>query len=209
MLPASALGAQAQNVAEIQVTPETMTLGVGQKQALFAAAFDARGNLIAAAKFTFWSSDTMIARVRKDGTVLGVSPGLAKIEARSQGSRASMAVLITGSAPPDPAGGRAGTASVLTLEPASVTLYPGEKRPDHRSGGAGRRIAGGSGTGDLEVASSRRSPRSIAAGIVTGLSPRPHGDSGFHQHPAAGDPVGRGFPAGLRPVSQQPHARTD
>src|SRR6185436_5006864 len=88
----------AQTVAEVQVTPETMTLGVGQKQRLFATAFDPRGNLIPAAKFTFWSSDTLIAQVNKDGTVVGLKPGLAKIEARCQGRRASMAVLITGSA---------------------------------------------------------------------------------------------------------------
>jgi Tol biopolymer transport system component len=115
----------AQTVAEVQMTPETMTLGVGQKQALFATAFDTRGNLIASAKFTFWSSDTMIAQVRKDGTVLGVKPGLAKIEARSQGKRASMAVLITGAAPGD-SPSRTEAATVLMLEPASVTLFPGE-----------------------------------------------------------------------------------
>jgi uncharacterized protein YjdB len=114
---ASAAG---QTVAEVQVTPETMTLGVGQKQAIFAAAFDLRGNLIPSAKITFGSSDTLIAQVRKDGTVLGVTPGLAKIEARSQGKRASLAVLITGTARGAPA------ASVLTLQPATVTLLPGE-----------------------------------------------------------------------------------
>jgi hypothetical protein len=103
-----------------------MTLGVGQKQALFAAAFDSRGNLLPSAKFTFWSSDTLIARVRKDGTVLGITPGLAKIEARSQGRRASMAVLITGTAPGDSAGARAASASLLSLDPSSATLYPGE-----------------------------------------------------------------------------------
>ena len=112
-------------MSEVQVTPETMTLGVGQKQALFATAFDQRGNLIPTVKFTFWSSDTLIAQVRKDGTVVGVKPGLAKIEARTQGRRASMAVLITGSAPGEPPS-RAASASVLTLEPASVTLFPGE-----------------------------------------------------------------------------------
>ena len=101
------LPARAQSVSEIQITPETMTLGVGQKQALFATAFDTRGNLIASAKFTFWSSDTMVARVRKDGTVLGIMPGLAKIEARAHGKRASMAVLITGNAPGDSAAARA------------------------------------------------------------------------------------------------------
>jgi uncharacterized protein YjdB len=115
----------AQAISEVQVTPETMTLGVGQKQALFATAFDARGNLIASAKFTFWSSDTLIAQVRKDGTVLGVKPGLAKIEARSQGKRASMAVLITGAAPGE-SHSRAESATVLMLEPASVSLFPGE-----------------------------------------------------------------------------------
>ncbi|HEX7336115.1 MAG TPA: LpqB family beta-propeller domain-containing protein [Gemmatimonadales bacterium] len=114
--------AQAPTVAEVQITPETMTLGLGQKQALFATAFDARGNLIAAAKFTFWSSDTMIAQVRKDGTVVGVNPGLAKIEARTGGRRASMAVLITGSPP----GARAQPVSSLTLDPAGASLFPGE-----------------------------------------------------------------------------------
>jgi uncharacterized protein YjdB len=112
--------AAAQTVSEVQVTPETMTLGVGQKQAIFATTFDQRGNLIPSAKITFWSSDTLIAQVRKDGTVLGVTPGLAKIEARSQGKRASLAVLITGTARGAP------VASVLTLEPAMVTLLPGE-----------------------------------------------------------------------------------
>jgi Tol biopolymer transport system component len=102
-----------------------MTLGVGQKQPIFATAFDQKGNLIPSAKFTFWSSDTLIALVRKDGTVIGVKPGLAKIEARVQGKRASLAVLITGSSPGDPPSSRP-TASVLTLDPASVNLFPGE-----------------------------------------------------------------------------------
>jgi TolB protein len=122
---ATASQAAAQTVAEVQVTPETMTLGVGQKQALFATAFDQRGNLIPSAKFTFWSSDTLIAKIQKDGTVLGVKPGLAKVEARSQGKRASMAVLITGSAPGDPPANR-NTASVLTLDPPALSLFPGE-----------------------------------------------------------------------------------
>jgi len=116
--------AAAQTVAEVQVTPETMTLGVGQKQAIFATAYDQRGNLIPSAKFTFWSSDSLVAQVKKDGTVTGLKPGLAKIEARSQGRRASLAVLITGGAAPE--GPSASSASILTLEPASLSLYPGE-----------------------------------------------------------------------------------
>ena len=37
---------RAQTVAEVQVTPETMTLGVGERQTLFATAYDRQGNLI-------------------------------------------------------------------------------------------------------------------------------------------------------------------
>lgn len=118
----------AQSVAEVQVTPETMTLGVGQRQSLFAAAYDRQGNLIPTAQFTFRSSDTLVVRVLREGVVLGVRPGLAKVEARAQGRRASMAVLVNGpGAAPDPAGRAAAPAgTVLTLEPAAVTMLPGE-----------------------------------------------------------------------------------
>ncbi len=118
---------QAQTPTELQVTPETMTLGVGQKQTIFAAAYDRQGNLISSAKFIFWSSDTAIAKVGPDGTVLGVSPGLAKVEARLQGRRASLAVLITGTGHGANAGrGAAPAGSVLALDPGSLVLLPGE-----------------------------------------------------------------------------------
>ena len=118
---------RAQTVAEVQITPETMTLGVGQRQPLFATAYDRHGNIIPNARFTFWSSDTLVARVGKDGAVVGVSAGLAKIEARVQGRQASMAILINGNgAAPDTGHAPAAAGAVLTLEPASPTLLPGE-----------------------------------------------------------------------------------
>jgi uncharacterized protein YjdB len=110
-------------VAEVQVAPQTLTLGVGQKQTIFAAAFDRSGNLISNARFTFWTSDSSIARVQTDGTVTGVKPGLAKIEARTQGRRASLAVLVGDAA--GPGGGAQGIAA-LTLQPASLRLVLGE-----------------------------------------------------------------------------------
>ncbi len=119
----------AQAVAEVQVTPETMTLGVGQKQTVFAAAFDRQGNLISNARFTFRSSDTTIARVDPGGVVVGLAPGLARIEARAQARRGSLAVLVTSA--DGAAGATTGTAArlagvTLTLEPASLRLLPGE-----------------------------------------------------------------------------------
>jgi uncharacterized protein YjdB len=123
-LMAPVAAAVAQTATEVQVTPETMTLGVGQHQPIFATAYDRQGNIIASAKFTFWSSDTAIARVSREGSVQGVAPGLAKVEARVQGKRASLAVLITGAAPAPNGGTSVGTA--LTLDPASAVLLPGE-----------------------------------------------------------------------------------
>jgi WD40-like Beta Propeller Repeat/Bacterial Ig-like domain (group 2) len=104
-----------------------MTLGVGQRQTIFVAAYDRQGNLISSAKFTFRSSDTLIAKVGPDGNVLGVTPGLAKVEARLQGRRASLAVLVTGSERGDgPGRSAAPPGSVLTLDPGSLVLLPGE-----------------------------------------------------------------------------------
>jgi uncharacterized protein YjdB len=115
-----------QTVAEVQVTPETMTLGVGERQTIFATAYDRQGNIIPNARFTFRSSDTLIAKVGKQGAVVGVTPGLAKVEARVQGRRASMAVLITGTGPAADTTATARGGAVLTLQPASLTLLPSE-----------------------------------------------------------------------------------
>jgi len=120
--------ASGQTAAEVQITPETMTLTVGQRQSLFATAYDRQGNLIPNARFIFRSTDTLIAKVTQDGAVLGVSPGLAKVEARVQGRRASMAVLITGTGPAGDTAARtpAPAGTVLTLDPAALALLPGE-----------------------------------------------------------------------------------
>ena len=127
VLPAgSALG---QTATEVQITPETMTLNVGQRQTLFATAYDRQGNLIPNARFTFHSSDTLIVKVTREGAVLGVSPGLAKVEARVQGRRASMAVLVTGTGPAEDAASQAPApaGTVLTLDPPALALLPGEE----------------------------------------------------------------------------------
>ena len=139
---ASAVSAHAQTVAEVQVTPETLTLSVGGRQTLFATAYDRQGNLIPNARFTFWSSDTTVAKVARNGAVVGVAPGLAKVEARIQGLQASTAILITGSGNGDTAGAGSGQGNaVLTLAPTAATLLPGESlrleaRPVREDGSA-------------------------------------------------------------------------
>jgi hypothetical protein len=125
-LPVLVTPLRAQTVAEVQVTPETMTLGVGQRQTVFATAYDRRGNLIPNASFTFWSSDTTVAKVGKGGAIVGVTPGLAKVEARVQGQRASIAILIRETGPSADTAAPSRDGIVLTLEPGSATLLPAE-----------------------------------------------------------------------------------
>lgn len=125
-LPALVTPLGAQTVAEVQVTPETMTLGVGQRQTLFATAYDRQGNIIPNASFTFWSSDTLVAKVGKGGTIVGVTPGLAKVEARVQGRQASIAILIKEAGPSADTAAPPRDGTILTLDPGSATLLPGE-----------------------------------------------------------------------------------
>ena len=127
----------AQSIAEVQITPDTMTLTVGQRRTVLAAAFDRQGNLIPTTRFSFWSSDTAVANVRTDGTILAQRPGLAKIEARAQTRRAALALLVVASdsaggdsavatasaAPPVDSGSRA---AVLAVDPPAATILPGE-----------------------------------------------------------------------------------
>jgi uncharacterized protein YjdB len=142
MVPAAAPRLASQAVAEVQVTPASVTVGVGQKQTLFVAAFDRQGNVLPTARFTFVSSDSTIARVNGDGVVVGLRAGLAKVEARAQDQRAAVAVFVTAPAggqpathdPPaaqaaQPAGpAAADAAGTLRFDPPAVILLPGESQ---------------------------------------------------------------------------------
>ena len=93
----------AQNVAEVQVAPPSITLKVGERSGLLATAFDRVGNVIPTVR-VFWSSNNIqIARVDNSGTVTGVGNGVAIIEARVGSRKGTAAVqVVGGTAPPPP-----------------------------------------------------------------------------------------------------------
>src|SRR2546425_2894956 len=101
----------AQNVAEVQVAPPSITLKVGERSGLLATAFDRVGNVIPTVR-VFWSSNNVqIARVDNNGTVTGVANGVAIIEAHVGSRRGSAAVQVVGgpaAAPPVGGGGGGG-----------------------------------------------------------------------------------------------------
>ena len=131
----------AQNVAEVQVTPETVTLKVGQKQALFAAAFDAGGNLIPTARFAYSSSNPTVAQAQADGVIIGLKGGAAIVQVSVGQKSFNVAISVESAAvqqtsteaattrSPAPAPAPAGPPpSVLTIEPSPVQLLPSENR---------------------------------------------------------------------------------
>src|SRR5438445_12861428 len=141
VLPGAAL---AQNVAEVQVAPPSVTIKVGERLGLLATAFDRVGNVIPTVR-PIWTSNTVnVAKVDNNGTVTGVASGAAIVEARVGTRRGQAVVQVTGSgaAPPvtppvspptdagtdvfsgQPAG--SGPAAALKIDPAVIYLLPSE-----------------------------------------------------------------------------------
>src|SRR5205823_12589514 len=84
----------AQNIAEVQVAPPSVTIRIGERSGLLATAFDRAGNVIPTVRF-IWSSNNMsVAKVDNDGTVTGVAGGVAIVEARVGARRGQAAVQI-------------------------------------------------------------------------------------------------------------------
>src|SRR6266545_666039 len=129
--------AAAQNVADVQVAPPTVTIRVGERSGLLATAFDRIGNVIPTVRIIWSSNNLNVAKVDNSGTVTGVANGVAIIEARVGARRGQAAVQVTGggsaqpppapppAAPPghdlyagQPAG--SGPAAALRLEPGVV-----------------------------------------------------------------------------------------
>jgi len=146
-LPGAAL---AQNVAEVQVAPPTITIKVGERSGLLATAFDRIGNVIPTVRIIWSSNNLAVAKVDNNGTVTGVGNGVAIVEARVGPRKGQAAVQVTGGAgapppvtpppvtvqtpvvttgAPDPLGGQpagSGPAAALRLEPGAIYLLPSE-----------------------------------------------------------------------------------
>src|SRR5439155_18316411 len=102
IVPGAAL---AQNVAEVQVAPPSITIRAGERSGLLATAFDRVGNVIPTVRIIWSSNNVGVARVDNNGTVTGVANGVAIVQARVGARRGQAAVQVTGGgpAPPPPA----------------------------------------------------------------------------------------------------------
>src|SRR5881296_1569629 len=145
----------AQNIAEVQVAPPSVTIRIGERSGLLATAFDRVGNVIPTVRIIWSSNNVAVARVDNNGTVTGVGGGVAIVEARAGTRKGQAAVQVvgapaagggatqppggpptTGRPPTEPggpttdpfAGQPAGTgaAAVLRIEPPTIYLLPSE-----------------------------------------------------------------------------------
>src|SRR5213594_30680 len=140
----------AQNIAEVQVAPPSVTIKVGERSGLLATAFDRAGNVIPTVRIIWSSNNVAVARVDNNGTVTGVGGGVAIIEARAGARKGQAAVQVVGAPAATPAGGAtqptagpqapapsgvdafagqvvgSGPAAVLRIDPPTVYLLPSE-----------------------------------------------------------------------------------
>src|SRR5438045_9186094 len=79
----SPLVVRAQNIAEVQVAPPSVTIRVGERSGLLATAFDRIGNVIPTVRIIWSSNNVAVAKVDNNGTITGVANGIAIIEARA------------------------------------------------------------------------------------------------------------------------------
>lgn len=126
---AGPLAAQAVN--ELLVSPENITIRVGERKALTATAFDRVGNVIPTARFTYRSTAPTVASVDGDGTVTGRGAGMGSIEVRAGTKSFTVAVNVSAAASAAvPAAGGGGpipsNIARVQIDPATIYLVQSE-----------------------------------------------------------------------------------
>src|SRR5947207_8976086 len=116
--------ATAQNIAEVQVAPPSVTIKVGERSGLLATAFDRVGNVIPTVRVIWSSNNVAVARVDDNGTVTGVGGGVAIIEARAGARKGQAAVQVVGPAAPTPVASAGGAPAGGQAQPPATGVDP-------------------------------------------------------------------------------------
>jgi hypothetical protein len=114
VVPGTQASATTASVANLVVSPATVTLTVGDSIGISTTARDRRGRIIQSPSLTWTSSAPAIASVSATGMISGKSPGRATVTVRSGRRSASVAVTIAALAVP-------GTVSNLIVSGRSTT----------------------------------------------------------------------------------------
>ena len=131
VLPSAAL---AQNVAEVQVAPPSITIKIGERSGLLATAFDRAGNVIPTVRVIWSSNNVAVAKVDNQGTVTGVGGGVAIIEAHVGARKGQAAVQVVGNAAPAAGAATQPPANPAAGRPADAGGAPPATGPDPLAG---------------------------------------------------------------------------
>ncbi|MBE0594763.1 MAG: Ig-like domain-containing protein, partial [Gemmatimonadales bacterium] len=128
----SAAGAQrtVAQVADLQVFPAAVSLGVGQREEILVSAYSASGDYLSNVRFQWSRVDTAIVRVETDPAsppgvfyLVGAGPGATELQIRAGGQSRTISVSVTGAA----VASGVGVATILQVEPTEVRLFPLEQ----------------------------------------------------------------------------------
>lgn len=117
---------QALRIARIDVSPPTVALTTGESARLEATPRDAGGIEVTEAAVVWNSSNPAVANVSDDGNVAAVAPGNAAITARSGGSSATVAVLVSAPRARPTALARPADVASVGISPPSASTAVGE-----------------------------------------------------------------------------------
>jgi WD40 repeat protein/Big-like domain-containing protein len=124
----------AQNIAEVQVAPPSVTIKVGERSGLLATAFDRAGNVMPTVRIIWSSNNVAVARVDNNGTVTGVGGGVAIVEARFGTRKGQAAVQVVGPAAPAPAASGGGATQPAGGQPGVPPPRVAGEPPDAFAG---------------------------------------------------------------------------
>jgi len=121
------VGAQ---VAELQIFPASVTIGVGQREEVLVSAYSSSGDYLSNVRFQWSGVDDAVLRIETDPAsppgvfyVVGVGPGQTELRVQAGGRSQGLSVTVTGAA----VASGTGTATILQLEPSEVRLFPLEE----------------------------------------------------------------------------------
>jgi hypothetical protein len=123
--------ARAQAVAELDVTPRSVDLAVGQRAEVLATAYDRDGDIMSVA-FQWSSSPEGVVRVEEEAGLpgvaylIGVTTGTATVTVRTGNRSQTVSVRVSGGAMVGPQG--TGQATVLQIDPTRVYLFVAEDK---------------------------------------------------------------------------------
>ena len=147
-------------VASVEVSPSAETIAVGATLQLTAEAFDANGQAVAGAEFSWESGDAAVAKVDAAGLVTGVAEGTATITASSGSARGTAAITVV--IVPEPVASVEVSPSAETIAVGATLQLTAEAFDANGQAVAGAEFSWES--GDVAVA------KVDVAGLVTGVA---------------------------------------